>query len=1038
MDPASLARLFSTSYDANPNVRLSGELEIRKLSTQEGMLSNLIQVIAADGVDVSVRLAAAVFLKNRIRRAYFVPDDTTLDIAAIPESDRVAVKQHIFPLLVSAPSRAIRAPLAETLRCLISHDYPDKWPTLLDEIKALLGSTRIQEVIAGTIASLEITKAFRYRAGEDLVKIVVPHLLPQLANIALQLLAAPPAPLTPQSPEIPLLLHNILKIYRHTISQHLSAHQQSSDSIVPWGRLLFQVVSLRLPKEVVPEDLELREVCEWWKAKKWAYACLNRLFIRFGNPSQLPKAMQEYEPFAKHFIVQFAPEIFKVYLQQVELLISGQEWISRKCQCHILSYFTESVKPKTTWELVKPHFETLVSRFVFPHMCFTQQHRELWESDPVEYARMSIDEYEEYSSPVSGSTFFLLSLVKSRPKATFLPILNFVNSVLNGQSSPEQKYGALKITSALVAHMVRSPSVKSSIEPFLTMHVLPAYSAPEGYMRLIAMDVLTSIEKHEYEWSADAALEPHFRAVVAALEGNDLPTRVQAAIALAEMVNLHESVRQAVGGNIGKIVQDLLKLSDETDMDVLNSCMEAMVEHFDKELMPVATQLTQRLVATYMRPAETEFGMTLDDVGSEDKTFASMGTAKTIRTIIMSLENQKEILLQVQEIVVPMVIFTLSRQSGQALELYENMFDIVDALTFHLRIITPSLWPVFELTYQRFKTNARDFIDEMLPSLENFMTWGQDVFVARPDYRAMILDIYTSVMPDEHLGAADRCVASKLIEALLLNYRGHIDDLLPTIIATAVAGIKTPDQVRSARVANLQTLINTVLYNAPVAIELIARSGPGVARQFFDAWFTQVQAAEGLPTVHMRKLSILALSELLKVPPTGVPDELRDGWTGIVVGVLHVLKGLPEALAKRKALEEAFQRGDDDSDDDEEELSEVVEEEDEEGDVWDEDSKYIDFLAEEAARMRKARGTNADEESDGDSVDSDPIDEELGYLSPLEPVNPYQAFKSALTVLQTQNPAVYQASTTSLNQEQQMFLIEVMQIADAPAAAPAA
>jgi len=370
--------------------------------------------------------------------------------------------------------------------------------------------------------------------------------------------------------------------------------------------------------------------------------------------------MQEYEPFANHFITEFAPEIFKIYLQQVELLISEGEFISRKCQCHILSYFTECVKPKSTWSLVKPHFETLVSRFVFVHMCFTETHRELWEADPVEYARMSIDEYEEYSSPVSGSTFFILALVKARPKATFLPILHFVNGVLSGPSPPEQKYGALKISSALIPHMVRNKTVKNNIESFLTAHVLPAYTASEGFMRNIAMDVLTSVEKHEYRWSSDQALEPHFRAVVAALEGGDLPTRVQAAIALSEMVNQHESVRVALAGNVGKIVQgmkftsvtasllicvpsDLLKLSDETDMDVLNSCMEAMVEHFDKELMPVSTQLTQRLVQTYMRlmadaaveeAPESDMGMTLDDeVGSEDKTFAAMGTAKTIRTV---------------------------------------------------------------------------------------------------------------------------------------------------------------------------------------------------------------------------------------------------------------------------------------------------------------------------------------------------------------------------------------------------------------------
>ena len=41
---------------------------------------------------------------------------------------------------------------------------------------------------------------------------------------------------------------------------------------------------------------------------------------------------------------------------------------------------------------------------------------------------------------------------------------------------------------------------------------------------------------------------------------------------------------------------DLLKLSDETDLDILNHCMEAMVDHFQTQLLPVAAQLAPRLV----------------------------------------------------------------------------------------------------------------------------------------------------------------------------------------------------------------------------------------------------------------------------------------------------------------------------------------------------------------------------------------------------------------------------------------------------------
>jgi hypothetical protein len=41
---------------------------------------------------------------------------------------------------------------------------------------------------------------------------------------------------------------------------------------------------------------------------------------------------------------------------------------------------------------------------------------------------------------------------------------------------------------------------------------------------------------------------------------------------------------------------DLLKMSDETDLDILNNSMEIMVDQFQTELLPVAAMLTARLV----------------------------------------------------------------------------------------------------------------------------------------------------------------------------------------------------------------------------------------------------------------------------------------------------------------------------------------------------------------------------------------------------------------------------------------------------------
>lgn len=65
----------------------------------------------------------------------------------------------------------------------------------------------------------------------------------------------------------------------------------------------------------------------------------------------------------------------------------------------------------------------------------------------------------------------------------------------------------------------------------------------------------------------------------------------------------------------------------------------------------------------------------------------------------------------------------------------------------------------------------------MLPSLDNFVSFGGDVFKARPDYRHMVIDIYTTALSSEHLGENDGVNGCKLAESIMLNLRGHIDDV---------------------------------------------------------------------------------------------------------------------------------------------------------------------------------------------------------------------------------------------------------------------
>lgn len=126
-----------------------------------------------------------------------------------------------------------------------------------------------------------------------------------------------------------------------------------------------------------------------------------------------------------------------------------------------------------------------------------------------------------------------------------------------------------------------------------------------------------------------------------ALDDDELPVRVQAALALTKMAEIYDSgeynhhklvccitnnahssgcdrpsgwksytrydfdVIECFHNNI--MNTDLLKLSDETDLDILNNAMETMVERFQDELLPVATELTARLVCALSRVVNVKF-----------------------------------------------------------------------------------------------------------------------------------------------------------------------------------------------------------------------------------------------------------------------------------------------------------------------------------------------------------------------------------------------------------------------------------------------
>lgn len=459
--------------------------------------------------------------------------------------------------------------------------------------------------------------------------------------------------------------------------------------VVGWCSLFLQTVAKTVPASAMSEDLAEREANHWWKAKKWAYFNLNRLFVRYvnsykpkinvnncryGNPSSLQKGNgEDYTEFAKNFTANFAPEILKGYLQQIEQWVGKAVWLSRPCLSYTLVFLDECVRPKAMWNHLSPHLDSLVTHFLFPVMCLSEEDVEKFETDPEEYLHHKLNFYEEVSAPDVAATNFLVTLTKVRRKHTFT-IITFVNTIVSEYEAAEDskknhiaKEGALRMIGTLSSVILGKKSpIAEQVEYFLVRFVFPDFRSTQGFLRARACDTVEKFEQLDFKDSNNLLII--YRNILECMADPELPVRVEAALALQPLIR-HDVIRINMQQNIPQIMQQLLKLANEVDVDALSNVMEDFVEVFATELTPFAVALSEQLRDTYLRIVRElleKNDKKDDDEGYgdylDDKSITALGVLQTIGTLILTLESTPDVLLHMESILMPVIKVTLENK----------------------------------------------------------------------------------------------------------------------------------------------------------------------------------------------------------------------------------------------------------------------------------------------------------------------------------------------------------------------------------------
>uniref|UniRef100_A0A3Q2P367 Importin 7 n=1 Tax=Fundulus heteroclitus TaxID=8078 RepID=A0A3Q2P367_FUNHE len=989
MDPESLVEALRGTMD--PNLREAAERQLHEAHTQVNFMSTLLRITMSDQLDLPVRQAGVIYLKNKIIQHWSDGEvaGTEPHVNNIPEEDRQFIRDGIVEAIIQSPER-IRVQLTTCIHHIIKHDYPGKWTSIVDKIGFYLQSDNSSAWLGILLCLYQLTKNYEYKKPEERQPLVAAmHIfMPMLKDRFIQLLPD-------HSNESVLIQKQIFKILYALFQYNLPLELINRQILTEWMEILKTVVDRDVPPETMQIDEDERPELPWWKCKKWALHILARLFERYGSPGNTTK---EYVEFAELFLKEYA-----VAAQQVLLKVLYQykekQYVAPRVLQQTLNYVNQGIAHALTWKSLKPHIQGIIQDVVFPLMCYTDSDEELWQEDPYEYIRMKFDVFEDFISPTTAAQTLLFTACNKR-KEFVLGCVSFGVSMKKKKVQVDQYFFLL----------AQKKIYKDQMEFMLQNHVFPLFRNELGYMRARACWVLHYFceVKFKSDQNLQTALELTRNCLI---NDNEMPVKVEAAIALQVLISNQEKAKEYIAPYIRPVMQALLHIVRETENDDLTNVIQKMICEYSEEVTPIAVEMTQHLAMTFNQVIQTG----PDEEGGDDKAVTAMGILNTIDTLLSVVEDHKEITQQLEGICLQ-VIGTVLQQ--HVLEFYEEILSLAHTLT--CQQVSPQMWQLLPLVYEVFQQDGFDYFTDMMPLLHNYVTVDTDTLLSDTKYLEIIYSMCKKVLTGDP-GEDPECHAAKMLEVIILQCKGRgIDQVVPLFVGTALERLTREVKTSELRTMCLQVAIAALYYSPPLLLNTLENlrfpnSTEPITNHFITQWLKDVDCFLGL---HDRKMCILGLCALIDL--ANRPLAVNQVGGQILPAAILLFSGLKRAYACR-----AEHENDEDDGEDGEEEDDNAELGSDEDDIDEEGQEYLEMLAKHA-------GEDGDDE---DWEDDDAEETALeGYTTAVDDednlVDEYQIFKAILQNIQTRDPAWYQALTHSLDEEQRKQLLEIGTLAD--------
>jgi importin-7 len=156
-DGETLVKLLASTLNAN--LRKQAEEELTKCHNTTGFTPTLLQLIMTDNIEMPVRQAGVIYLKNMISQYWSNDPNETPTLPTLPENDKQLIRDNIIEAVIHSVE-AIRAQLIVCVRTITTYDFPEKWTQIVDKVHQYIQTNNINSWYGALQAFYQLCKIY--------------------------------------------------------------------------------------------------------------------------------------------------------------------------------------------------------------------------------------------------------------------------------------------------------------------------------------------------------------------------------------------------------------------------------------------------------------------------------------------------------------------------------------------------------------------------------------------------------------------------------------------------------------------------------------------------------------------------------------------------------------------------------------------------------------------------------------------------------------------------------------------------------------